>query len=474
MADNAVEVGTPDFWLGRLIRKLGERSKRYKILDNYASGNHPLPEGDIRYVQALKQMQRKARTNYISLVIRAVTQRMRVRAFKFNGDVDQDAKRVWTANNMELQSSIAIADAAKFSDVYALVSLPDDDDDSVPIITIEDPRNCVIERDPVRPLRSIAGLKLYRDDILQKMVAVVYLPERSFVYYGDYPGDSFDFDAISKRIALHGSAAAGFELVEVHENETGDVPLICGVWQPENGFAEAEDGGLDVQDRINATILSRLIITKSQAYRQRLITGVEIAKNPDGSPKKPPFDPGADMVWMVEDENARVWDLQQADIKQILEAVRDDIGDLAAITQTPINFLTNKISNVSGDTLRMAQHSHVAKVRQRMDAMGWFFESVMRLCLKMMGNPKASEIDAEVQWFDPEVHTLAEYADLAAKFAQAGIPMRLVMERLGFTADEIESAEVEIERIRQEDMAQEIEVKKAAPPFQQGFGNSPS
>lgn len=456
MADLSVDVGSPDWWLARLIQRLGDRQDRYDLLEDYAKGRHPLPDGDRRYVNALRDLQQKAQTNYISLVIKAVTQRMRVKEFKFAGEVDKDAARIWKFNNMELQSAIGIHDAATFSESYTLVSPPDDTSNGLPIITVESPRCCIVENDPVRPLRRLAGLRLYQDDIIQRMVAVLYLPDATLVYYGPHPGENFEYDQTSRRIKHSGASAAGFDLVEVHENDVGEVPLVCGPWQPESYLAECEDGAFPIQDRINHTMLARLIIAKAQAYRQRMVAGAKIPQS--GARKgKPPFDPGADMVWVIDDPSAKVYDLDQADITQLLEAIRDDVGDLAALTQTPVTYLTNRMVNVSGDTLHAAQHSHVAKVRRRMDAMGWYFESIMKLCFRYTQSPKADEVDAEVHWADPEVRTMAEQADLVAKFKDV-IPLQLIMERVGFSSDEIERAVTQIKQERDEQQQRDLEI----------------
>jgi hypothetical protein len=458
----AVEPGSPDFWLQRLLQCLGEKQDRTEELDKYARGEHPPPDGDQRYVKALKELQQRATTNYVGLVLKAVTQRMRVKEFKFNGEVDEDAGRIWKANHMELQSAIAINDAAKFSESYALVSPPDDEDPDIPIITIEDPRCCVVENDPVRPLRRLAGLKAYVDPVIEATVVVLYLPDHIYVYHGQYPGQGHvDFCHLADRIRSVGSSAAGLELVDDFDNPLGEVCLIRGVWRPEDNLGELEDGVLAIQDRINHTMLARLIITKAQAYRQRLVSGVKIPK--DGPNKgRPPFDPGADMLWVLENENSKVWDLDQADIKQLLDAIRDDIADMAALTQTPITYLTSQISNVSGDTLQAAQHSHVAKVRRRQDAMGWYFEAIIKTCFRYMNDPRAKAYDAEVYWQDPEVRMMSEMADMVAKFNDV-IPLELIMERAGFTADEIKRAvqQIEEERNRQQQRQLELAEKEA-------------
>ena len=60
--------GSPDWYLDRLTRQILSQQNRYDTLEDYMTGHHPLPDGDKRYVTALKELQRKARTNYFSLV----------------------------------------------------------------------------------------------------------------------------------------------------------------------------------------------------------------------------------------------------------------------------------------------------------------------------------------------------------------------------------------------------------------------
>lgn len=460
------------YYLHRLIQRLLLRQKAYKVREDYAIGNHPLPEGDPRYVKALKQLQEKARTNYVSLALRAVTDRMRVRAFKFQGEVDEEAMRLWKANNMAMNSQIAIAKAAQLSDVYALVS-PPREPGGLPVITIEDPRVCIVEPDPLNPFDSRVGLKFYEDSVLEILVAVLYYPDRIVTFRGPNMRDFLSAEqALGPQNIIGG--VGGFTEVSRQPNLLGKVPLIRGAWQPQfglGGMAECEDGGWDIQDRINWVVLSRLVVTKSQAYRQRWMTGAKIPKTRDGAAKRTPFEPGADMVWAVVDENAKFGDFEQADIRQALEAARDDIGDFAAITQTPVTYLTNKMVNVSGSTMTAAQTSLISKTQTRMEAMGWFFEQIIKLCFLYQGDSvRATDVEAETLWVDPEMRTMAEIADMVSKFAAAGVPIQLILERANFTPEEVKFAAAEFERIRQQDQQFAIDQVKAAP----AFGSSPT
>ena len=121
-----------------MTQRLLSRQFRYDRLERYAQGDHDLPNGDKRYVVALRELQRKCRTNYCELVIKAVTERMRVIGFQFGPDqqVDEEAKAFWYYNDMEVQSQVAIMMAATFGDAYMMVTPPAEDDAAEAEITI--------------------------------------------------------------------------------------------------------------------------------------------------------------------------------------------------------------------------------------------------------------------------------------------------------------------------------------------------
>lgn len=469
MATVAVSLPETDpdgFWLHRLIQRLLHRQKAYKVREAYAVGNHPLPNGDIRYARALRYLQEKARTNYIALAQSAVVDRMRVKTFKFSGEADEEAMKIWKANNMAMHSQIAIAKAASLSDVYALVSPPREEGE-LPVITIEDPRVCIIEPDPLDPLTAVVGMKFYEDTVIGKVVAVLYYPDRVVIFEGPGMRDFlFAEDTYSPENIVNSSG--GFQKVSVQPNPLGKVPLIRCPWRPQYGLAgmaECEEAW-DIQDRINKVILDRLVVMQSQAYRQRWVTGAKSLKG-SGKHKETTFDPGADMLWAVVDENANFGDFDQADITQHLEAARDDVGDFSAVTCTPVTYLTNKMVNVSGDTLSIAQSALVAKIKTRQEIVGWFFEQIIKLCFLYQGDTtRAEDIEAETQWVDAEIHTMAELADYVSKLAAASPGfLRIAAEKMGLTPEEVESVMEEHQQMTEEEQKAEIELAKAS-----GFG----
>jgi hypothetical protein len=439
--------GSPDWYLDRLARQMLSQQGRYDMLENYMTGNHPLPDGDKRYVTALRELQRKARTNYFSLVTVAPVERMKVIGFRFGAtqNADKDAASIWQANNMSKQSARLHLMCAVFGNAYVTVSPPNPlYGHEYPILTVEDPRYFAVEMDPARPGVPIAALKMWNDDISGKVVSVLYMQDAIFYYVGAGTSDIQDFTVPGLTSKLLGGGFGSFELMQVAPNPLSAVPVVDFGWmetfQPYSA-GEAE-GVIDIQDRINSEILNRLIISRSQAYKQRLITGVKIPED-KGRGKKPPFDPGADMLWVVADPNAKIYEFKEADISQLLAAVRDDVGDMAAITKTPPHYLLGEVVNVSGDALKAAETGLVSKTKLRMENMSWGWEMVLRLCFKYQNDPRASEVIADVIWDDPESKSRAELADAMTKEVSAGVPLALAMQRARFTPEEIEFAVAE-------------------------------
>lgn len=441
-------------WLYRLAQGLIDRQPRYDILESYVAGDFSLPSGDPRYVKALRELQQKAKTNYVALVTNAPCERMEVQGFRFGNDpdtpADETANEIWQYNNMDLNSQIAHITAATYSRSYVMVS-PPSEGEKYPIITVEDPRCTIVEHDPARQNKIRAGLKMWNDDILGYSIAVVYLPDSIHFFRGKAASyyQNIDYDTLKQRLISAGS----WEYMGTEVNPLNEVPIVPLNWRPGlhgTSLAEAEEG-FTIQDRINATILDRMIISRAQAYKQRWAKGIKIPKSDSGQ-AKPPFDPGADILWAVESPEAQFGEFKEADITMILKAVRDDVGDLAAITKTPPHYLLGEIVNASGDALKAAETGLVSKTKARIKTAGWTWEKVIKLAFGWMGDTgKQNEVLAETIWADPESRSRAELADAILKETQMGLPPEMAFERLGLTPSQIQRA---MQLKRQEEMRQ--------------------
>lgn len=436
MATSQPDRGSVRYWLQRLGTQLEEERRALDVLDDYRTGDHPLPEGHELMRETYRKMQRKARSNYCGLVVESVGERLRPVGFRTGGagsnKLDADARLVWQANSLDAEARIVMMHSLTFGRSYVIIGPPDRASGGFPIITAEDPRQVTHIADPIRRRVVKAALKMWADDDEGVYRAVVYLPDaihyfvrpkKKNAYQGRFNQAKWQEDTSE---FPDGSVANPLSVVPV-------VPFINRPDADPRGAGEFVDV-LDIQDRINAVVLDRLVIAKMQAYRQRWMKGVKLTDD-DGNPL-PRFDPGADLMWAVEDDAAQFGDFSSVDLTPLLKAAESDVNDLAAITRTPPHYLLGAMVNLSGDALKAAETGLISKVRDRMIEFGESWELVIRIAGMYDGRSIAP--DAELIWADPESRSMAELADAATKKSAVGVPWAQLMEDLNYTPAQIQ------------------------------------
>jgi len=400
-----------------------------------------------------------ARANYVGLVAESVRERLKINGFRV-GDpaesdsgealADENVGRLWVQNRMDADAGLVHQAAIVMSRAYVTVT-QDPKNEHEALICAEDPRAVITEADPLYRRRIAAALGFLVDEVTGMVLATVYLPEATYFFRSTVPYRTDDLTEDVERLwsgEVWRIDESAFAPDGVIPNQLGVVPVVPFINRPMlggHGLGEFEDV-LDIQDRINTTLLDRMVISALQAFRQRWAKGIEL-EDENGQPLEP-FDPGADILWAVPDEKAAFGDFQQSDLTPILKAIDDDIRQLSSVTRTPPHYLLGEMINVSGDALKAAETGLVAKVRERQRHFGESWEQVIRLALLTTGKLAPSDVvNVETLWADPESRTMAELADAAVKKQAVGVPWRQNMVDLGYTPVQI--ARMETERAEQ-------------------------
>jgi hypothetical protein len=439
---DAQTPNSPGWWLNRLLVKLGERQSRYDTLDAYYCGEISAPANATKTVrQAYQRLMRMAGTNFAELVVEAVRERMVVTGFRTGAESDElgdkEAWRIWQANQLDADSMLVHRAKLSMGDAYVIVGGPDEEV-GAPLITPEDPREVIVECDPVRRRRVVAGLKVFTDDVEDVQWAYLYLPGAVVRAARDMP-------------------ASGVEWLDVGgwEWQSGleplPAPVVPVVHFPNRGtLADRRDGlgrswgefepHVPVLDRINYSILNRLEIATLQAFRQRAIKGVpshDAAGNEVDYDDIFAADPGA--MWLLP-ETAELWESGVVDLNPIRQAIRDDVQDLAAASRTPLFYLTPDAANGSAEGASLAREGLVFKTSDRIVAASESWEQVMSMAFLFAGDlERARRGDMECLWAPPERFSLAERYDAASKAQAAGVPWQSVMtDVLQFSPQQVE------------------------------------
>jgi hypothetical protein len=361
------------------------------------------------------------------LSVAAVRERMVIGGFRTGAEDDEngdrEARRLWKANHLDYLSSDLHSFFLRFGSAYAIVGYPDGSD--FPVVTIEDPRQVCAYTDPTMPHVVVEAIKVFSEGGTNYFYC--YRPDLIQVFVKDADDNMFD--------------AEGYMLSMEMANTLGEVPVVKFTNADERGEYEPY---IDIIDRVNHMILQRLIIATTQAFRQRVLKGDFPTHDADGNEidYNGIFESSAGSLWMIP-ENADVEELAQAEITGILQAVRADIQDFAAVTRTPMHYFIPEGVNGSAEGAQLAREGLVFKAEDRIARASAGWSKVMSLIFRWMGDDvRASLLDLEPLWKPAERYSLAERADANVKFAD--VPFRSRMSLIAqFSPAEIEEMEAE-------------------------------
>jgi hypothetical protein len=432
---------SPEWWLDRLLKQLVPVAQKSQLLDSYFNCENGVPTMALKAVrEAYQRLMRMARTNYAELIVEAVRERIQVNGFRTGAASDElgdkGAWSIWQGNSLDADFALITRAALVMGSAYTIVG-DIDEETGVPVITPEDPRQTIAEFDPVRRRKVRAALKTYWDNGVQW----------AYVYIARQPNARVH--VFGRRVALADARTSSdaFELVDVIELAGPNVPVQRYAPQPTlSGYCWGEfEKHLPVLDRISYQLLSRLEIATLQAFKQRAVKGVP-SEDKDG--KEINYDaiftsdPGA--LWVLP-ATADIWESGAVDLGPIRLAVKDDVQDLAAVTRTPLFYLSPDASNGSAEGASLAREGLIFKVYDRLAQLGESVEATMSSAFSVMGDSeRAARSSMEVIWAQPERYSLSERYDAASKAQAAGVTWRKTMQKvLQFTPQEIDEMEAE-------------------------------
>lgn len=428
---------SPEWWLKRLHTRLVDRKPEITTFDNYYAGDHPVPWLAQQAQSEFARLLDMTRSNYMGLVVDATVERLQVEGFLLDavGTPDSDTWRIWQANNLDADSDEAISDAVIRGRSFMLVA-PNPDDETTPLITVEDALQAVVEYQPGTNYRTrAAGLKLWHDDWTARVCATLF-----------YAGYVFKYDAQTTTGDVSPGALWAKREVAGEEwpakNPLEAVPLVELPNMRRAGQSEIYDV-IPVQDRINKTLADRMMTQDFGAFPQKWATGFPLED--DAGTETNPVDIGRDRMVKTDVVEARFGQWDASPLDPYSQAKSEDVNDIAARTRTPPQYLLGRMVNLPGSALESAESGLVAKCGRRQRVFGESIETVMRLARAAAGLSDSAAM--ETKWRQAQFRSEAEAADAAVKKYQAGIvTLRQVREDLGYT-------EAQIQRMAREDDA---------------------
>lgn len=474
-------VGSPAWWMTKLARKLLDRDRLLRLgtLDAYRCGCPPLLNASDSERKAFYAFTRLARSNFARPIVRAPAQRMAVRAIRTAAADDESgdevAWRYWTSGNLDIDSTDVHSEMLTFSDAYIRVGV--DQTTGKPVPLRRDPRFIVTAEDPLNPHETIAAFELLWDEWAGMDYAYLWLPGKQYVAtrprssrppqftvpglgmearkwsgFAWWPRLSFDPSAFTMRPDI--ADVPEDERDSKPYSETFDDDLMPVVRFPNrDGVGEFEEH-LDLLDRINHTIMVRVVTAAVQAYKQRALEqdgNVTADRLPDKNPEtgetidwEEIFQPGPDSLWKLP-PGVKIWESGEVQLQPILSAITDDLKQLAITTDTPFSIFTPDAVNQSAEGASGNKEMLIFKVedRERIAARSW--AKVISLMFRLApdedryddaGNDRADASKIIIDWFPADRYSLQEKA--AADTGNKSLSADMAAAKIwGLTPDEV-------------------------------------
>lgn len=442
---------SPGWWLDRLLKKLDAERANYNLLDSYYRGENVLPvHADKSVKVAYQRLMALSRTNFAELVVEAVRERMIRVGFRTGADGDdlgdKEAWRIVQANSLDADGPLVDRASLSMGMGYLIVGGVDPEI-GAPLITPEDPREVTTISVPGRRRKVAAALKVFCDDFDGVDRAFLYLP--GFVAMAVRPKQD--------QLPINDVSAWEWDAPPIRSLPISRIPVVPFPNRADmHGRTQAEfEPHLSLLDRINYTILHGLEVMTLQAFRQRAVKGVpthDAEGNEVDYDDIFSMDPGA--IWHLP-ATAELWESGVVDLGPIRMMARDQVQDLAAVTRTPLSYLTPDAANGSAEGASLTREGLIFKVRDRIGQASESWEDAMSIAFEIAGdNERASRADMEVLWAPPDMVSLAERHDANVKAKAGDVPWRTRMtDILGFSPQQV--ARMEAERAAESLMAPE-------------------
>ncbi len=442
---------SPGAWLEFLEPRLDEQIKIVTPYQEYFDGEHRLQMATAKFREAFSRFFPPIADNWMKVVVETPVSRLEVQGFRFEGiepgqtlttddgkpkppwelDADEEAWKMWQANNLDSASRMLFTDAGKLGVSYVLVA-PPRVEGGQPRITAEKATQCYVYTDPEDTTHRLAGLKRWVNDFDGRWYCNVYLP-----------------DAIYKFIGTEARKAGKIQWtgLEKVSNPAGVVPLV-----PIENRTDLEYGGrsdledaIPIQDAVNKYCLDMIVSSEFHAFPQRWGAGWERATDSKGrelSNREVELYLSASRFVRAESADAKFGTFEQGNVENYLKPIEMYIDHLAAQTQTPLYYLKGKMTTMSADSMHAQDQGLVDRCKSKHLSFSDGLEEMMRVGFLMKGDRDRGEAEsAETIWAGVESKSLAVVAQAAMIWrTQLQVPLEMCWQLLGWTPMQIRMA----------------------------------
>lgn len=392
-----------DFLEQKVLPQFEKQNNRLCKLESWGQGKQP----EVRPLKRNTEravLQRLARTPWMKLMVKTFSQQLIVDGYHKDGAIESDttAWQTWLMNDMPSQQFSINTAVLQFGYTYLRVTEG--------ISPVDGSTMAVMKA--VSPKRVFA---LYEDPYADEFPQYVLEKMPDFTWRWWLPNG--DYYALT----LTGMK---FQIGELEQNDYGRVPFVRFVNEIDlDGRCWGEiEPYIDLAARIDKTAFDRLLVQHFNSFKVRWATGLEQADKPEDV-EQDKIRLGHEDLLISSEATAKFGTLDETLMDGFISAYAADLQAFVAVLQLPPN-LIGQVINVAADSLDAARRQTYQKLFEKQTIMGAKYGQALRLVAHIEGREEdATDFLARVHWQDPEVKSLAQFADAWGKIvSQLGVP----------------------------------------------------
>jgi hypothetical protein len=410
-----LEPLSPLWWVGRLYKELRARQPDMQNFRDLVDDAH-VPASTAEESKKYREMAGLSTTNLCGLVVEATAERMEVEGFRFGDDPDddRDAWRIWQESDMDAGSGEAITQALTYNRSFISV----DPAGGIPRLLLEDARQVVVAYSSDGRRDRLAALKVFTDEWTGEVFGTLYLPGSVHRFTNRTPQ--------AQTPTWYLRPIPQFE-DGVTGNPLGEVPFF-ELRNRIAGRTRSEVAPIEIPQRLlNQAVFNAQAVAEYGAFRQKWATGIEIPRDPVTGEPQSPFNANVAKMFIGtpaqnSTEPARFGNFDATDLSGYLEWMREISLHISRVSRLPVTYFM-KPENLAAETVALMVSALIKKCERRVKFYEPGIEDAMRCAFKVLGDPRAVEMSAEVRWANMETRTVAQDADAAVKLTQGANPV---------------------------------------------------
>jgi hypothetical protein len=343
----------------------------------------------------MKNLARKARTNYLPRVLNEFVQALKVDGYRASGGTDNAAPwtYAWQANKMDARQGGIYKATLAYGLAYG-TAVPGTDPITgkpAPVVRGVSPRKMTaVYADPVDDDWPLYALK-HADPLM-------CLYDEDMSYFIGREGQS--------------TSVQDFTFIEARPHGMGVPPVVR--YRDEMLLDEADQIGiieplLSIQARLDETVFGMLVAQFYAAFKQRVVIGW-VPKDEEEQLRA-----SASQLWTFKDgpDQVRIAEFSETSPNGYIASKESAVTDMATIGQVPPQSLGNgAVSNLSAEALAAMEASKYRRADVFATSIGESHEQLLRLSAQIMGDTASAEdVSAQVRWADKEARSFAQLVD---------------------------------------------------------------